>query len=106
MPRRASGDSRPDTQQGSGLPEAWAITVPASIGIVQVFGRALLYFFEHRFDLHVANRLIPCQHAGVGKPRRPKMVGLRSTCDPTASLLPPGANSRGFQKMQGTFTLS
>ncbi|WP_256354221.1 MFS transporter [Variovorax sp. dw_308] len=46
--------------RGSGLPEAWAIAVPASIGIVQVFGRALLYFFEHRFDLHLANRLIPC----------------------------------------------
>jgi MFS family permease len=46
--------------RGSGLPEAWAIAVPASIGIVQVFGRALLYFFEHHFDLHLANRLIPC----------------------------------------------
>ncbi|MEJ8825396.1 MFS transporter [Variovorax humicola] len=46
--------------RGSGLPEAWAIAVPATIGIVQVFGRALLYFFEHRFDLHLANRLIPC----------------------------------------------
>ncbi|MEJ8858863.1 MFS transporter [Variovorax robiniae] len=46
--------------RGSGLPETWAIAVPASIGIVQVFGRALLYFFEHRFDLHLANRLIPC----------------------------------------------
>ncbi|MDM0107264.1 MFS transporter [Variovorax sp. J22R24] len=46
--------------RGAGLPEAWAIAVPASIGIVQVFGRALLYFFEHHFDLHLANRLIPC----------------------------------------------
>ena len=27
---------------------------------MQVFGRALLYFFEHHFDLHLANRLIPC----------------------------------------------
>ncbi|MCZ9335727.1 hypothetical protein, partial [Klebsiella pneumoniae] len=26
---------------------------------IQVAGRLLLYFFEHRFDLHVANRLIP-----------------------------------------------
>ena len=45
--------------RGAGLPEAWAIAVPASIGIMQVFGRALLYFFEHHFDLHLANRLIP-----------------------------------------------
>jgi len=44
----------------AGLSEAWAIAVPASIGVVQVFGRLLLYFFEHRFDLHLANRLIPC----------------------------------------------
>ena len=43
----------------SGLPEGWVIAVPASIGVMQVLGRLLLYFFEHRFDLHVANRLIP-----------------------------------------------
>ena len=43
----------------SGLPEAWVIAVPASIGVMQVLGRLLLYFFEHHFDLHVANRLIP-----------------------------------------------
>jgi len=46
--------------RGAGLSETWAIAVPAAIGIVQVFGRALLYFFEHHFDLHLANRLIPC----------------------------------------------
>lgn len=46
--------------RGSGLSERWAIAVPASIGIVQVLGRALLYVFEHRFDVHLANRLIPC----------------------------------------------
>ena len=46
--------------RGSGLPESWAVALPASIGIVQVAGRALLYFFEHHFDLHLANRLIPC----------------------------------------------
>ena len=46
--------------RGAGLSETWAIGVPATIGIVQVFGRALLYFFEHHFDLHLANRLIPC----------------------------------------------
>ncbi|RZI95760.1 MAG: MFS transporter [Variovorax sp.] len=46
--------------RGSGLSERWAIAVPASIGVVQVLGRALLYVFEHRFDVHLANRLIPC----------------------------------------------
>ncbi len=43
----------------SGLREAWVIAIPASIGVIQVVGRLLLYFFEHRFDLHLANRLIP-----------------------------------------------
>ncbi len=43
----------------SGLHEAWVIAIPATIGVMQVLGRLLLYFFEHRFDLHVANRLIP-----------------------------------------------
>lgn len=46
--------------RGAGLSETWAIAVPAAIGIVQVFGRAMLYVFEHHFDLHLANRLIPC----------------------------------------------
>jgi hypothetical protein len=40
--------------------EAWVIAIPASIGVIQVLGRLLLYFFEHHFDLHLANRLIPC----------------------------------------------
>lgn len=44
----------------NGLDEAWAIALPASIGVIQVLGRLLLYFFEHHFDLHLANRLIPC----------------------------------------------
>ena len=44
----------------NGMAEAWVIAIPASIGIVQVLGRLLLFFFEHRFDLHLANRLIPC----------------------------------------------
>ncbi|HVE52887.1 MAG TPA: MFS transporter [Ramlibacter sp.] len=43
----------------AGLREGWVIAIPATIGVVQVLGRALLYFFEHRFDLHVANRVIP-----------------------------------------------
>lgn len=42
-----------------GLGESWAIAVPASIGVLQVGGRLLLYFFESRFDIHLANRLIP-----------------------------------------------
>jgi len=43
-----------------GMREAWVIGIPASIGAIQVLGRLLLYFFEHHFDLHTANRLIPC----------------------------------------------
>jgi MFS family permease len=43
----------------NGLSEAWVIAVPASLGLFQVLGRLLLYFFEHHFDLHLANRLIP-----------------------------------------------
>jgi MFS family permease len=42
-----------------GLDETWAILVPASMGIFQVASRLLLYFFEKRFDVHVANRIIP-----------------------------------------------
>lgn len=44
----------------NGMREAWVIAIPASIGVIQVLGRLLLYFFEHHFDLHLANRLIPC----------------------------------------------
>ena len=43
----------------SGLREAWVIAIPATIGVMQVLGRLLLFFFEHRFDLHAANRWIP-----------------------------------------------
>lgn len=43
----------------AGLPPAWVVAVPASIGAIQVMGRLMLFFFEHRFDVHVANRLIP-----------------------------------------------
>lgn len=41
------------------LPETWVIAVPAAIGVLQVLGRALLFFFEHRLDLHQVNRIIP-----------------------------------------------
>ena len=44
----------------NGLDEAWVIAIPASIGVIQVLGRVLLYFFERHVDLHRANRLIPC----------------------------------------------
>ncbi len=44
----------------SGMREAWVIAIPASIGVIQVLGRLLLFFFEHHFDVHMANRLIPC----------------------------------------------
>ena len=42
-----------------GLDERWVIAVPASIGVLQVLGRLVLYFFENRLDVHLANRLIP-----------------------------------------------
>ncbi len=45
--------------RGNGLPETWVIAIPAAIGAIQVLGRLLLFFFEHHFDLHQANRLIP-----------------------------------------------
>lgn len=45
--------------RGGGLAEAWVIAVPAGIGLLQVAGRLLLFFFERRFDIHLANRLIP-----------------------------------------------
>ncbi len=46
--------------RGYGLPETWVIAVPAAVGVLQVGGRALLFFFEHHLDLHQINRLIPC----------------------------------------------
>jgi MFS family permease len=44
----------------SGLEPAWAVGIPAAIGLMQVFGRLMLFFFEHHFDVHLANRVIPC----------------------------------------------
>jgi MFS family permease len=40
----------------AGMAEAWAIAVPASIGVLQVMGRLGLYVTEHRVDVHVTNR--------------------------------------------------
>ena len=44
----------------NGLREVWVIAIPAGIGVIQVLGRLLLYFFERHVDPHLANRLIPC----------------------------------------------
>ena len=44
----------------SGMGERWAIAVPAAIGVAQVSGRLLLFFFERHFNVHLANRIIPC----------------------------------------------
>ena len=41
------------------LPEAWVIAIPASIGILQVAGRLVLFFTEKNIDVHKANRWIP-----------------------------------------------
>lgn len=41
------------------LPEVWVIALPAAIGVAQVGGRLLLYFFEHHADLHQVNRWVP-----------------------------------------------
>ena len=41
------------------LPEAWVIAIPASIGILQVAGRLVLFFTEKHINIHKANRWIP-----------------------------------------------
>ncbi len=45
--------------RGQGMAESWVIAIPATIGLMQVLGRLVLYFFEHHFDIHLANRIIP-----------------------------------------------
>jgi len=45
--------------QEAGLSPTWVIAVPAAIGVIQVVGRLVLYGFEHRWDVHIANRWIP-----------------------------------------------
>ncbi len=40
------------------LPEAWVIAVPASIGLLQVAGRLVLFVTEKHVNLHQANRWI------------------------------------------------
>jgi predicted MFS family arabinose efflux permease len=41
------------------LPETWVIAIPASIGVLQVAGRLLLFFTEKHINVHTANRYIP-----------------------------------------------
>lgn len=41
------------------LPAAWVIAIPASIGLLQVIGRFVLYVTEKHIDVHAANRWIP-----------------------------------------------
>ena len=43
----------------AGLPASWVVGIPATIGVLQVFGRLLLFVFERRWDVHTANRWIP-----------------------------------------------
>jgi MFS family permease len=40
------------------LSEHWVMLVPASIGIVQVVGRFMIYKLEHHFNVHRVNRFI------------------------------------------------
>ena len=42
------------------LSPAWVIAIPASIGVIQVLGRFLLFIFEKHLDVHAANKWIPC----------------------------------------------
>ncbi len=41
-----------------GLTEAVVLLIPASIGVLQVIGRLLLFVFEKHLNLHTSNRLI------------------------------------------------
>ncbi len=42
-----------------GLPAAWAVAVPASIGVMQVIGRLVLFVFEGRIDPKKLDLIIP-----------------------------------------------
>ena len=43
----------------AGLAPHWVVLIPATIGVLQVLGRMLLFVFERRWDVHAANRWIP-----------------------------------------------
>jgi hypothetical protein len=42
-----------------GLSDAWAVAVPASIGVMQVLGRLALFVLEGRIDARRLDRVIP-----------------------------------------------
>lgn len=42
-----------------GLPPAWAIALPASVGVLQVLGRVVLFVGERRLDIGTTNRWVP-----------------------------------------------
>lgn len=42
-----------------GFSPAWAVAIPASIGLIQVLGRVVLYVFEHRMSARTSDSLIP-----------------------------------------------
>jgi len=42
-----------------GLPATWAVAVPASIGVMQVIGRLVLFIFEGRIDPKKLDLIIP-----------------------------------------------
>lgn len=44
--------------QESGLPPHWVVAIPAAIGVVQVLGRLVLWFFEKRLNVDQSNRWI------------------------------------------------
>ncbi len=43
----------------AGLAPHWVVLIPATIGVLQVLGRLLLFVFERHWDVHAANRWIP-----------------------------------------------
>ena len=45
--------------QESGLSPVWVIAIPATIGVIQVVGRGVLFVFERYWNVHTANRWIP-----------------------------------------------
>ena len=46
--------------QEAGLSPAWVVAIPAAIGVIQVLGRLVLFVFERHWNVHTANRWIPC----------------------------------------------
>lgn len=45
--------------QESGMSAIWAVALPAALGLVQIVGSSLLFFFEHRTSVHKLNRWVP-----------------------------------------------